>query len=191
MKFRFGLLPRPANLSGRVGGILTPLSEGFHYLHLIDETYLNVITIGKSGGRSRSFPLRTEKTPSNSDPKEIYCSDFRRKGLKSQQNSYWSVKKSPGSWKTKGDRSQGWTPSSPLPHFKAIPGNYFRCGYYSSLGKEIALATKEESVFFHELAHCAHEKVKGSLKAGQDPLQEIVAELSAQALCSIVGKKTG
>ena len=43
-------------------------------------------------------------------------------------------------------------------------------------------------VFFHELAHCAHEKVNGSLKAGQDPIQEIVAELSAQALCRIVGK---
>ena len=45
----------------------------------------------------------------------------------------------------------------------------------------------EESVFFHELAHAAHEKVKGTLKAGQDPLQEVVAELSAQALCRMVG----
>lgn len=72
---------------------------------------------------------------------------------------------------------------------KTIPGNYSLYGYYSPLRKEIALATKEESVFFHELAHCAHEKVKGSLKAGQDALQEIVAELAAQALCRLVGKK--
>lgn len=34
----------------------------------------------------------------------------------------------------------------------------------------------------------AHEKVIGKLKRGQDPFQEIVAELSAQALCRIVGK---
>jgi len=71
---------------------------------------------------------------------------------------------------------------------KAIPGNYSYRGYYSSNRKEIALATDEECVFFHELAHCAHEKVKGALKSGQDSLQEIVAELSAQALCLIVGK---
>jgi hypothetical protein len=72
---------------------------------------------------------------------------------------------------------------------KAIPGNYSLYGYYSAARKEIALATKDECVFFHELAHCAHEKVQGSLKAGQDALQEIVAELASQALCRIVGKK--
>ena len=71
---------------------------------------------------------------------------------------------------------------------KAIPGNFKFKGYYSPESQEIALATEDECVFFHELAHCAHEKVKGQLKAGQDPLQEIIAELSAQALCRIVGK---
>ena len=71
---------------------------------------------------------------------------------------------------------------------KAIPGNYSYGGYYSAARKEIALATREECIFFHELAHSAHEKVKGNLKRGQDPIQEIVAELSAQALCRIVGK---
>jgi hypothetical protein len=70
---------------------------------------------------------------------------------------------------------------------KAIPGNYRYYGYFRPGTKEIALATPEETVFFHELAHAAHEKVKGTIKAGQDPLQEIVAELSAQALCRIVG----
>jgi hypothetical protein len=72
---------------------------------------------------------------------------------------------------------------------KAIPGNYRYYGYYSSDRKEIALATPEESVFFHELAHAAHEKVNGSLKCGQDPIQEIVAELSAAVLCRMVGKR--
>ena len=73
---------------------------------------------------------------------------------------------------------------------KAVPGNYRYYGYYSQDRREIGLATRDECVFFHELAHSAHEKVKGTLKSGQDPFQEIVAELSAQALCKIVGKES-
>lgn len=71
---------------------------------------------------------------------------------------------------------------------KAVPGNYLYRGYYSPQRQEIGLATPEEKTFFHELAHAGHEKVVGSLAAGQDPMQEIVAELSAQALCRLVGK---
>jgi len=81
------------------------------------------------------------------------------------------------------ERAEEWKIS-----VKAIPGNYRYHGYFSSSRQEIALATPEEKVFFHELAHAGHEKIKGSLSAGQDPLQEIVAELSAQALCRLVGK---
>ena len=81
-------------------------------------------------------------------------------------------------------RAQEWGIS-----VKAIPGNYRYRGYYSFESKEIALATPEEKVFFHELSHASHEKIKGNLKKGQDPLQEIIAELSAQALCRIVGKQ--
>lgn len=72
---------------------------------------------------------------------------------------------------------------------KTIPGNYRYWGCYSLTRKEISLTTDEEAVFFHELAHAAHDRVKGGLLAGQDPLQEIVAELSAAALCRMVGKK--
>ena len=72
---------------------------------------------------------------------------------------------------------------------KAVPGNYRYMGYYAPEKKEIALASPEEATFFHELAHAGHEKVNGKLKNGQDPFQEIVAELSAQALCHIVGKQ--
>lgn len=53
----------------------------------------------------------------------------------------------------------------------------------------IALATKEEQVFFHELAHIAHERLREGLEKGQDPVQEIVAELASQALCRMVGKQ--
>lgn len=67
----------------------------------------------------------------------------------------------------------------------AVSGNNYFWGSYD--GKEITLATQEESVFFHELSHHAHSLVIGELKPGQDWKQEIVAELSAEALCRIVG----
>ncbi|WP_435550204.1 ArdC-like ssDNA-binding domain-containing protein [Desulfobacterium sp. N47] len=81
------------------------------------------------------------------------------------------------------DRAYEWGIS-----IKAVPGNYKYYGYYSAGRKEIALATSQECVFFHELAHAGHHIVLGSLKHGQDPLQEIVAELSASALALMVGK---
>jgi len=71
---------------------------------------------------------------------------------------------------------------------KAIPKNYRYYGFYSPERNEIVLASEDESVFFHELAHAAHERVYGKLQGGQDPLQEIVAELCAETLCQIVGK---
>jgi len=70
---------------------------------------------------------------------------------------------------------------------KAIPGNYSYQGYFSHRRQEIGLASKDECVFFHELVHCAESKLF-TLKPGQDPLQEIVADLGAQALCRLVGK---
>lgn len=71
---------------------------------------------------------------------------------------------------------------------KAVPGNYSYQGCYSPRLREIKLATKAESVFFHELAHVAHQKIKGRLQPWQEPFQEIVAELAATALCKLVGK---
>jgi hypothetical protein len=71
---------------------------------------------------------------------------------------------------------------------KAIPGNYRCYGYYSHEGNEIALASKEESVFFHELAHAAQGRIMGELKSTEHWRNEIVAELAAAALCKLVGK---
>jgi antirestriction protein ArdC len=71
---------------------------------------------------------------------------------------------------------------------KTVPGNYRYYGYFSQARKEIALATSSEKTFFHELAHAADYILKGNLKPGQDPFQEITAELSAQALARIAGK---
>jgi len=71
---------------------------------------------------------------------------------------------------------------------KAVPGNLHYCGYYAPGQKEIAIATIEQCVFFHELSHYAHHIIKGDLQPGQDFLQEIVAESSAQALARMVGK---
>ncbi len=62
-------------------------------------------------------------------------------------------------------------------------------GVYISDAKEIVLATPEEIVFFHELSHAAYDLCIHKLKPGQRWDQEIIAELSAQALCHLVGKQ--
>jgi hypothetical protein len=82
------------------------------------------------------------------------------------------------------DRAREWGIS-----VKAIPGKYRYQGFYSQDRKEIALATPEEKVFFHELSHAGHERIKGKLTGGQDPLQEIIAELCAAVLCKLVGRQ--
>ncbi len=72
---------------------------------------------------------------------------------------------------------------------KTIPGNHTCYGYYSSDQKEIALASKEETVFFHELAHAAHKRISKSDKNAKWQ-KEIVAELAAAAMCELLGKPT-
>lgn len=71
---------------------------------------------------------------------------------------------------------------------QAVSGNERYWGSYG--GEYIKLATPEEAVFFHELSHHAHKLVRGELVPGQDWKQEIVAELSAEALSRIFGLKT-
>ncbi len=68
----------------------------------------------------------------------------------------------------------------------AVPADGDYLGAYN--GQEIKLASRDECVFFHELTHAADSKAQGGLKNGQDPFQEIVAELGALALCQLVGK---
>jgi hypothetical protein len=70
---------------------------------------------------------------------------------------------------------------------KAVPGNHHYHGYFSKGRMEIGLATREEVVFFHELAHAAHSKVKGKRKT-QKWQDEVVAELAAAALCRMAGR---
>ncbi|MFH1294269.1 MAG: antirestriction protein, partial [Pseudomonadota bacterium] len=52
------------------------------------------------------------------------------------------------------------------------------------------LATPEEMVFFHELCHAAYERAMGKFQKERLWAEEIVAELSAQVLCQLVGKRT-
>ena len=72
---------------------------------------------------------------------------------------------------------------------KPIPGNHSYYGYFSHERKEIALASKEETVFFHELAHAAHKRLEGTNK-NQQWKKEIVAELAAAVICQIVGRSS-
>ena len=70
---------------------------------------------------------------------------------------------------------------------KPVGGQMEFCGRFMPHRQEIALASPEECVFFHELAHAAHHRVR-PLKGGQRWDQEVVAELAAAVLCRLAGK---
>lgn len=59
-------------------------------------------------------------------------------------------------------------------------------GYYHISSNSIMLCSHDVSVFFHELAHAVHNRVR-PLKGGQDAAQEIVAETCAAVLCLLYG----
>lgn len=67
--------------------------------------------------------------------------------------------------------------------YQTFASNYM--GYYSDRDKKIVLASHNLQVFFHELAHAAHQRVENNLKGGQIPSQEIIAELTAATLASL------
>ena len=71
--------------------------------------------------------------------------------------------------------------------YQGFLDSYF--GYFSGDEKKIVLCTHDAAVYFHELAHAAHSKINTGLKPGQDPKQEIVAELSAAVLARLYGIK--
>jgi len=62
-------------------------------------------------------------------------------------------------------------------------------GYFCAAQKEIALMSPELDVFLHELAHGVDANINGKLKGGQQPDQEIVAELSAEVVAYLTGHK--
>ena len=64
-------------------------------------------------------------------------------------------------------------------------------GFYRPASDSVTLLSHDERVFFHELAHAAHQRVLAtrgaSLKGGQVPSQEVVAEVVAAVLCRLYG----
>jgi hypothetical protein len=73
---------------------------------------------------------------------------------------------------------------------KAVPGNSKYYGYFSKSEREIGLASKDETIFFHELSHYAHSKLSNGKDKAEKWQKEIIAELSAAALCKLVGKSS-
>jgi hypothetical protein len=66
-------------------------------------------------------------------------------------------------------------------------------GYYrhnADRPHEITLATHDEQVFFHELAHAAQYRTWTDLKPGQKLRKEVAAELAACALARLCGRKS-
>jgi hypothetical protein len=60
-------------------------------------------------------------------------------------------------------------------------------GYCTVDNAKIRLATHDEHVFFHELAHAAHNTFETKSDAGQDPHREAVADLTACILMELYG----
>ena len=67
--------------------------------------------------------------------------------------------------------------------YQTFASRYY--GYYQGDAKKIVLATHNAQVFFHELAHAAHHRIEGELEGGQNPSQEIIAELTAATLAQL------
>lgn len=98
---------------------------------------------------------------------------------------------------TEGEPLPGYTPTEMPPladlaaklgidvDYQPLPPGVY--GSYHPLKDKIRLATHDESVFFHELAHAAHKRVDGQLKGGQHEEQETVAEFSAAVLMQLYG----
>lgn len=57
-------------------------------------------------------------------------------------------------------------------------------GWFSPTKQHIHLGAEDAAIFFHELAHAAHDKLD-KLKGGQDVEQETVAEFTAAVLCDL------
>jgi len=68
-------------------------------------------------------------------------------------------------------------------------GDTHAYGYFDQSNNKINLSTHNAGTFFHELAHAAHKKIDGSLKGGQDPQQEAIAQLASGVLCRMYDQK--
>ena len=60
-------------------------------------------------------------------------------------------------------------------------------GYYVLGHNKIVLKSYDEKVFYHELAHAIHDKYLENLQGGQIARQEIIAEMTAAAICELFG----
>jgi len=66
-------------------------------------------------------------------------------------------------------------------------GEYY--AYYSDYRKEIVMATDNELSFLHELSHAAHYRIDKDAYRCEKWEKELIAELSAAALCHMIGKE--
>jgi len=64
----------------------------------------------------------------------------------------------------------------------------FRAGWYDKDRKRIGLGVANSTTWLHELAHVADDRIS-KLKPGQHADQEIVAQLAASTLASIIGEE--
>jgi hypothetical protein len=71
----------------------------------------------------------------------------------------------------------------------AVSGLHSWYGAYNINTGTIKLASPDETVYFHELAHAVEHHLKETYEGGRDPKQEITAELTAAVISRLVGKE--
>lgn len=123
----------------------------------------------------------------NEEEKTI-TTGFFFKGLYDVENTYGGskveyVKNAPKELPPLHDVAEKWNIKI---EYKVDPRGY---GCYIPAKNTIQLGTANKCTFWHELAHAAHKKIDGQLKAGQDPQQEAIAQLSAGVLAQMYGEK--
>ena len=134
--------------------------------------------------RTQKIKGKDDSNNAKNTKDKIITTGFFFKGLYDVENTYGAttnsdvqyVKNPPKKLPPLGDVAKKWGVEI---QYRVRPDAW---GSYSPSKNKIQLSTDNAGTFFHELAHKAHEKIDGELKAGQDPQQEAVAQLCAGVL---------
>lgn len=132
----------------------------------------------------------TIKDKKNEENDKTITTGFFFKGLYRYENTYGAKipeyeKLKPKELPPLIDVAQKWGIKTTYFHI----GDNKAYGYFDQSKNKINLSTHDAETFFHELGHAAHKKIDGTLKGGQDPQQEAIAQLTAGVLCQMYGQK--
>lgn len=131
-------------------------------------------------------PKMITETDKKTGEKKSFCVGFTTLGLYAIENTYGKPIEDPNQDLKLPEMHEVAKAWGITVRYERLAGEW---GHFSQMKKEIVLGTEDQSTYFHELAHAAHQKIDGKLKGGQDPEQEAIAQLSACVLSRMYGVK--